>query len=333
MQKAPQPFGARVYALTGADTRGWPYIAHVPDEYRGDEPMPLLIHLSGGSGGAYASMLTSRDAMAETGWLMVFPQARGMWWHAGTTAMMETLLATLGRRFNVDWNRVYLAGFSNGASGAFYYATLWPHRFAAVVSMMGAGAHVPGIYRAPAEHAVTVPMLILHGDRDDVVPLKAARATVAALKRVDRDAPVRLRVLRGRGHDVVLDRCDGLALSFLARHVRDPFPRHVRLRLRDLRHPRRFWIEMLAKDGKLAEVEAEVGAANVVRLRCRNVRRLRLLARRELFHDAGPVRVLIGKRKVFEEYLSRIDEHHETFRPTGDPYLDSYSPIEIDLGE
>ena len=43
------------------------------------------------------------------------------------------------QRYNIDRDRIYLTGFSNGGTGALYFATLWPQRFAAVVSLMGAG--------------------------------------------------------------------------------------------------------------------------------------------------------------------------------------------------
>jgi fermentation-respiration switch protein FrsA (DUF1100 family) len=46
-----------------------------------------------------------------------------------------------------------------------------------------------------------VPLLVLHGDRDDIVPLEQGRALLDAAP-----GPKRMRVLRGAGHNDVLDR-------------------------------------------------------------------------------------------------------------------------------
>ena len=113
-------------------------------DYRGDEPFPLLIYLSGGGGQAFDAVLSAGDGIEHAGYLAVYPHAGGaMWWEQKPTAMVHELLLEILRSYNVDADRVYLAGFSNGASGALYYSTLWPQRFAAIALLMGAGVNSP----------------------------------------------------------------------------------------------------------------------------------------------------------------------------------------------
>jgi polyhydroxybutyrate depolymerase len=141
------------------------YLLHVPPNYDGQKPVPIVIMFHGGGG-------TGRGAMRETGWtdkadkegfLAVFPEAtppdptqpsrfrtNGQIWndgsgrfHAGQknvpdvvfiNAMIDDLIA----RFNVDRRRIYATGFSNGASMTFRVGAELSARIAAIAPFAGA---------------------------------------------------------------------------------------------------------------------------------------------------------------------------------------------------
>ena len=48
--------------------------------YRGNRPAPLLIYLSGGAGIALDGVNTANDAIANTNYLVMYPQAGEYWW-------------------------------------------------------------------------------------------------------------------------------------------------------------------------------------------------------------------------------------------------------------
>ncbi len=322
-RRAPaEPPGVRLALGQEGAARGRPYVLRVPEDYRGDEPVPLLVYLSGGPGRALAGWSSAWRALAPTGYLAVFPQAAGMWWDQGSEEAVAALLDELLRRYDVDVNRVYLAGFSNGGTGALRYAALWPDRFAAAVSLMGAGLFVDGASPAPAGGLGALPLLFVHGQRDPVIPARASEETVAELRRQVPGARVELRLLPGREHELVLDDDGGLTLPFLEPRRREPFPREVTVALSDLRSPRRFWIEALelAKGGGEARVEGRIRPDGAVELRTRRVRRLRLLLRRELLPE-GELRVVVDGREAW-----RGTPRHDcallqrTWRETGDPF-------------
>jgi len=124
-----------------------PYILHVPKDYRGDRPFPLIIYLSGGAGLAIDAVNSSEDVIAPTGYLALYPQTGDMWWNDDIRQKFASLFDETLDTLNVDRQRIYITGFSNGGTGALYYATFWPKRFAAVVTMMGAGVCMPEVSR------------------------------------------------------------------------------------------------------------------------------------------------------------------------------------------
>ena len=294
----PQPPGATLRGMTTGEFRGRPYVLRIPEDYRGDEPFPLLIHLAGGPGHALLGWSSAAEALLGTGYIVVAPQAAETWWSEESERVVAALLDEVLGSLNVDPNRVFLAGFSNGGTGAFRFATLWPDRLAAAVSLEGGGIFVrEGPPSLPAGVG-GLPMLFVHGDRDDVLAPGLSTDTVSALKRAVPGAAVELRILPGRGHDIVLGRDDGLTLAFLGRHRRDPFPRDLAFEMNDLRAPRRNWIEVLEKRGGRARVEARLADDGSVELRTKNVLRLRLLLRRELLPPNTPLRVRLDGREV-----------------------------------
>jgi poly(3-hydroxybutyrate) depolymerase len=317
-----QVAGATLRTMTNAPLTGWPYVLYVPDDYRGDEPFPLLVVLGGGPGKAIPTVQGMRDSLDSRGFIGLFPQASGSWWEKASTSAVPALLDEVLQFLNVDTNQVYLTGFSNGGTGTFLYSTLWPHRLAAAASLMGGGLLFFGPEPPALENIRALPFLFLHGDKDEVIPTRTTVATVKELLRLDPGAPVESHIFAGRGHDIVIGGDEGLTLPFLESKKRDPFPRRVRFATRSLEFTRAFWIDIVAKDGGQAEVQAEIGPDNKVTVTSRRVTRLRLLLRRELLSGESPVVVTWNGREVyrgpFREDCSLLAS---SWQRTRDPFL------------
>ncbi len=124
------------------------YVVHIPALYKEDRPSAVVIMFHGGGG-------TAQDAMAETGWcekadqegfLAVFPEGsrpdpenpasfsnNPQTWNDGSgrenvgavqrevddVAFVAALIDDMAARFNVDRNRFYAVGFSNGGAMVF----------------------------------------------------------------------------------------------------------------------------------------------------------------------------------------------------------------------
>jgi len=315
--------GTTLRGMTSAAFARSPYIIHVPLDYRADRPFPLIIYLSGGGGLAFDGALTAGDALAHAGYLVLYPHAGGdMWWEPKPTEMVHELLLEVLRTFNVDTNRVYLAGFSNGGTGAVELGVRWPDRFAAIASLMGAGLDTPSGAKLPLQNLFEVPVLFLHGDKDPRIPSSASIRTYDQLRGLQPRVPPELRILKGRVHDVTLAADDGFTLPFFEHFARDPFPRSVTARILDARYPRQYWLEVVEGENSAAEIEGKFLDGNVVEIKTQNVKKLKLLLRPELFNASGPLHIsLNGKVQPDVELKRDCQLFQRSAQSYADPFL------------
>jgi len=298
---------------------GVPYFLRIPLSYRPDRPTPMLVYLSGGPGLALDGVNTATDVIAGTNYLVLYPQAGEYWWKPEVAHWLDVALRDTFKEFNVDRDRVYLAGFSNGGTGALYMAELWPQRFAGVVSLMGAGQCNEDVQKM-LPNLANVPLLFVHGDKDPIISPDCSKVTHEAIGELRPRTAPQLRVLPDREHDITLNSDDGLTLPFLQDKVREAFPRRITARIPDATFPRQYWVEVLEKKTGEAEINAEIKHDNEVDIRSREVKKLRLYLRPEMFPKAGPVRVRWNGKQVFEGALQ--DVCAAGVGMTGDPKLD-----------
>jgi hypothetical protein len=275
-----------------------PYLMRIPPSYHADRPTPLLIYLSGGGGFALDAVNSAEDVVSQTDYLVLYPQAADYWWKPEIARRFDVVLSNVLRQYNVDRDRIYLTGFSNGGTGALYFATLWPQRFAAIVSMMGAGQCNEQV-KAGLSNLGNLPLLFVHGADDPLMAPACSTTTHAAL--TDLHPPVKplLRILPNRAHDIGLDSDDGLALAFFKDKLRNPFPREVNLIESDALAAQSYWIEILdGRPGKSA-VEARVKTDNTIEIHSHDVKKLRLYLRPELLPKPGDLRIVWNGKKLF----------------------------------
>jgi len=158
------------------------YILHVPASYDPDTPAPLLFCFHGLGITANLNMIyTNFKAIADTaGFILIHPQgtkAQGLthWNVGGFTAgstvddvgFTESLLETISNEFNINPNKVYSTGMSNGGYMSFLLACQLSDKFAAVASVTG--SMTPETFdECNPQHST--PILQIHGDSDETVP-------------------------------------------------------------------------------------------------------------------------------------------------------------------
>jgi pimeloyl-ACP methyl ester carboxylesterase len=294
------------------------YFLRIPLSYRRDRPVPLLVYLSGGAGLALDGVNTASNAISSTDYLVLYPQAGEYWWKPEVAGRLDAAIRDAFNEFNVDRDRVYIAGFSNGGTGALYMAELWPQRFAAVVSLMGAGQCNDDIQKA-LPNLANLPMLFVHGEKDTRIPASCSKATYDTLSGLHPRVAPQLRLLPDREHELTLQSDDGLTLAFLKDKLRNPFPKRVSVRLTDLTFPRQYWVEVLEKKSGAAEVDAEIKKDNRIEIHSHEVKKLRLHLRPEMFPEAGRIRISWNGKHLYEGTLKDVCAAAPN---QGDPKLD-----------
>jgi len=169
------------------------YTVHVPPAYDGRHAVPVVVMLHGGGG-------RSQGAAAETGWnakadavgcLAVYPNAMArdpaqpasfgrnpQLWNDGSArfyaadkapddvAFLNAMLDDVAAKFSVDARRVFLAGFSNGASMAFRFGAAASGRIAAVAPVAGT------CWAQPLQVARPISLCYIAGTADALNPLE-----------------------------------------------------------------------------------------------------------------------------------------------------------------
>jgi polyhydroxybutyrate depolymerase len=148
----------------------------------------LVVVLHGmGTSGAVIEQRTNRtfDTLADReGLVVVYPNAMGEQWEDGWSdgpferndamddvMFLSALIDSLTAEYDIDPKRVYMTGFSNGAAMAYRFACEQANKVAAVAPVSG------GMPRAVAERCRNgrpVPILVMHGTKDSIVPFVGA---------------------------------------------------------------------------------------------------------------------------------------------------------------
>ncbi len=101
--------------------------------------------------------------------------------------------------YNIDQNRIYVTGMSLGAYGTMKYASKYADRVAAVVSICGGGEE------RDACKLANIPIKLIHGDKDFIVPLKESKKMMTAIQGCQAKAQIELQIVKGGNHGSVED--------------------------------------------------------------------------------------------------------------------------------
>jgi pimeloyl-ACP methyl ester carboxylesterase len=223
--------------VTVADTLTLPWVLVLPPGYDPAVRTPLLVLLHGGVSRAAPEedpvAYVPEDPFAalavREGWIALFPfgQVGATWWDEAGMANVRDLVRAVKRECNVDDDRVWLGGFSDGGSAAFLYAMVAPNDYAAFVALnghMGVGS-LDGNLPTYAPNFANTPVYAVTTFDDPLYPSSVMWRTIEMAR--EAGAQILYRELPGtHDFDYAGEEIPRIA-AFLERHPRDPFPTRI----------------------------------------------------------------------------------------------------------
>ena len=156
------------------------YVLFIPNSYDGTSSVPLMLnfHGFGGSASDYMQDADMRSLAEADTFILVYPQGSCLdgspHWNpcptggdnkstADDVGFVESMISEISSQYNVDMERIYAAGYSNGGMMAYGLANYKSELIAAVASVSGTMLNCTGSTNHP------MPVVHLHGTSDDVV--------------------------------------------------------------------------------------------------------------------------------------------------------------------
>lgn len=294
------------------------YSLYVPEDYDPGRRYPLVIclHGAGFGGAAYLDRWAPRLGKS---YLLACPTIDGgAWWNRSGEALVLAVLENVARTYRVDADRVFLSGMSNGGIGAYLIGLNHVDRFAALVPM--AAALPPPLFPL-LDNAVATPLYLIHGARDQVMPIRYSRDVADYLRRRNQGIVYREHDQthpQAGGHFFPKDELPAL-IDWLAQQRRAASPMRVVV-VRDRDHTgRAYWTRIDAvsdavgsfwasafdraesqrlQAGGFARLEAE-RTGNTITVKAENVHRFSLLFGPDQIDFDRSVRVVVNGHERF----------------------------------
>ncbi len=176
------------------------YVQYLPKDYDEQKKYPLVFFLHGAgergddldAASRHGYMKYVREEGKEYPFIFIAPQCPDdKYWGCFTESLLA-FLDDICEALPIDTDRIYLTGLSMGGTGTWMLAMADPDRFAAIAPVCGSGiVWNGGILK-------DVPVMMYHGDCDDIVPIDES---VTMLKAVNsRGGNAQLKICYGVDH-------------------------------------------------------------------------------------------------------------------------------------
>ena len=160
------------------------YLVYTPSSYTGATAVPVVInfHGYGGTANDFYSEVDMRSVADANNFLVIYPQGACLdffsHWNAGLDTpdnksdvddlgFFDALIERLTSAYNIDQERIYVTGYSNGGMMAYALACYRSNKIAAAASVSGTML-TETVQNCEASHPTAI--FHIHGTSDDVLP-------------------------------------------------------------------------------------------------------------------------------------------------------------------
>ena len=315
---APQPTGTIPNERVDVQGRAYHLALSVPLTYQPAKGYGLVVclHGAGFSGEAY---LERWQARLGEDYVLACPTApMGAWFTRSAEELVLATIRSVQRRYHIDPDRIFLTGMSNGGIGAWMIGMHDAPLFAGIAPMASGLDNVLMPFLANLR---STPVYIIHGAKDQVMPVELSRTITKELTRLgypfvyrehDREHPM------AGGHYFPREELPEL-VTWLNAQRRNPLPTTVTV-VRDASHFQPFgWVRIDATDpiaafsedlvGKqddrikrreYARLDASIVGPNRIEVQADRVQRYSLFLNEQLIDSSKPLVVLTNGQVSFE---------------------------------
>lgn len=305
------------------DGARFPYIVVVPETYNAQRPIAVEFMLHGavnrprwGAGGKWWNKGKKYEAYLQRDQITVFPAAwrNAVWWSDAQADNLSSILRRLKSIYNIDDNRVYLSGVSDGGTGAYFFAFKQPSEWAAFLPYIG---HMGVLTlkseqqtgRIDIENLVNSALFIVNGENDPVYPAKSVDPFIHILEKAKINHTFTL-IKKGK-HDMKWFDAEQSNISvFKEQHLRDPLPEKARwITDRVDRYARIHWLKIdeLSNSKTPGWISARRNG-NAFTVLTQDVSRFTLLLNPDMIDFNQPVAVTLNGKPVFNGFVAQTIE-------------------------
>jgi poly(3-hydroxybutyrate) depolymerase len=311
-----EPVGVQPDRPIRVGDRTYSFGLYVPESYQPTKAYALVVclHGAGFTGDAYLERWRGR---LGDDYILACPTLRqATWWTREAEELVLATIRVVRQRYRIDPDRIFLTGMSNGGIGVYLIGLHHAPLFAGLAPM---AAGLDEVLFPLLENLKHTPVYIIHGSRDQVMPVDLSRKIVRAFQELgiryvyrehDRFHP------QAGGHFFPREELADL-VAWIDATRRAPYPTHV-VAVRDATHLLPFsWVRIdatdriaLLSDGlverhdplarRYARIEARVVAPNRIDVHTQWVRRYTLFLNDSLVDYRVPVTVLTNGQVSYE---------------------------------
>lgn len=217
------------------------YALYVPESAGPDMPMIVIMHGMGGSG---ANTIHAWMERLGDDFIILCPTyPMGAWWSKNAEELVLKLITETSASYTIDPDRVFIAGLSNGAIGAYLIGMFYPDRFAGIIPIAGSVTQRYMHFLVNLNNTATY---IIQGKYDPIFPIDLTRRIHKILS--DMKSPVVYREHKERGaahggHFLPESEVPAL-VEWLKKQKRNPSPKVVRMTREENHMKRIFWVRV-----------------------------------------------------------------------------------------
>ncbi len=171
-QSKKSPVGLQKSLQTRHNGKDYPYALFLPESLKQGEKIPLVVVLHG-LGGSGANTLPAWVARLQKEFAVLCPTyPMGAWWARPAEEMVLGLIDRVRAQYNIDSDRIFLAGLSNGAIGTYMIGMFYPDRFAGLIPIAGS---ITPRYMHFLVNLRNTPIYMIQGAHDPIFPIQLSR--------------------------------------------------------------------------------------------------------------------------------------------------------------